>query len=154
MGTINVNRVMAGGLVAGLIMNVSEAILNTVVLGAQMEAALQALNRPPVAGGAIAIFVVMQFLIGIVAIWIYAAIRPRFGPGPRTAVYAGLAVWVLAYVNFAVGGVAMQLFPVGLLVAANLWGLAEVIVAALAGAYFYREDDFPARHPAASAKVA
>jgi hypothetical protein len=29
------------------------------------------------------------FLIGIFAIWLYAAIRPRHGPGPKTAVCAG-----------------------------------------------------------------
>ncbi|HSE60477.1 MAG TPA: hypothetical protein VLA99_17380 [Nitrospiraceae bacterium] len=29
------------------------------------------------------------------ALWLYAAIRPRFGAGPKTALYAGLGVWVL-----------------------------------------------------------
>jgi len=28
--------------------------------------------------------------------WWYAAIRPRFGPGPTTAAIAGLAVWLIA----------------------------------------------------------
>ena len=39
MGKINIARVIAGGLLAGLVINVSETILNTVVLGSQLEAA-------------------------------------------------------------------------------------------------------------------
>ena len=33
---------------------------------------------------------------GIAVIWIYAAIRPRFGAGMSTAVRAGLASWLSA----------------------------------------------------------
>ena len=32
-----------------------------------------------------------------VTVWLYAAIRPRFGPGPKTAICAGLIVWGLSY---------------------------------------------------------
>ena len=33
------------------------------------------------------------FLCGIAAVWLYAAIRPRFGAGLKTALIAGIAVW-------------------------------------------------------------
>ena len=45
-------------------------------------------------GGAAAqvlLFVVM----GIGLIWLYAAIRPRYGPGPRTAAIAGFVMWLI-----------------------------------------------------------
>ena len=40
--------------------------------------------------------IAMTSALGIAAVWLYAAIRPRYGAGPRTAVIAGLAVWVMA----------------------------------------------------------
>src|SRR6185503_669852 len=97
MGRINMGRVVVGGLLAGLLINVSEAILNGVLFGEENNAALAALNRPPMDNGMIVWFVILGFGLGIVAVWLYAAIRPRFGPGVRTAVLASLAVWVLAY---------------------------------------------------------
>src|SRR5437667_447856 len=97
MGSINMGRVVIGGLLAGLIINVSEFILNGVVLAADFNVAMAALNRPPVSTSMIACFVVLAFGIGFMAVWVYAAIRPRFGPGMSTAVCSSLVVWGLAY---------------------------------------------------------
>ena len=94
---INTKGVLVGGLVAGLIINVSESILNVPVLGTQMEAALKARNLPPVGGTAIAFFIIMGFIMGWLLVWLYTAVRPRFGPGPRAAVAVGAIVWLLAY---------------------------------------------------------
>lgn len=41
---------------------------------------------------------------------LYALIRPRLGAGPKTAVTAGLLVWVLAYVYSSVGITAVGIF--------------------------------------------
>ena len=87
---IRMGRVIGGGVVAGLIVNIGETILNVPLLGAQMEQALRARNLPAVGGGAIAYFVVMCFLLGIAIVWTYAAVRPRLGPGPKTAVIIGV----------------------------------------------------------------
>src|SRR3970282_1205263 len=98
MTGIRMGRVLAGGLVAGLIINIGEAILNIPLAGAQMEEALQARNLPPVGGGAIAYFVVMCFLLGILIVWTYAAVRPRLGAGPKTAVTVAVLAWFLTLV--------------------------------------------------------
>src|SRR5207249_3963498 len=42
-------------------------------------------------------FLAWGFLVGIFAVWLYAAIRPRYGAGPKTALCAGAAVWGLGY---------------------------------------------------------
>jgi hypothetical protein len=39
----------------------------------------------------------ITFVLGILAVWTYAAIRPRFNAGPKTALCAGLAVWAMSY---------------------------------------------------------
>jgi len=103
MSGINFGRVIGGGLLAGLIINISEFILNGVLLAQQMEAAMRSLNRPPVDNQMIVWFVVLGFALGIVTVWLYAAIRPRLGPGVRTAVCTALTVWFLAYVYFRRG---------------------------------------------------
>lgn len=139
MAKINARGVVVGGLVAGLIINVSEYILNEPVLGAAITAALAVHNLPPVGGNAIAMFVVLGFVLGIVLVWLYAAIRPRFGPGPQTAAKAGVVVWFLDYFCGAISFAVLGIFPTQLLAIALLWGLVELVVAGLVGGRLYSE---------------
>src|SRR3989442_15207595 len=116
MSRINWTRVILGGLLAGLLINTSEFILNGVILEKAWGAAMGALGKPTqLSGGQIAMFNVFGFLIGIFGVWLYAAIRPRYGAGPRTAVIAGLAVWILGYLLPNVGPISMDIFPVRLM---------------------------------------
>ena len=69
MRSINMGRVVVGGLVAGLLINVSEFVLNAVVLVNDMKAAMAALNRPPIDNSMIVWFVLLAFGIGIMAVW-------------------------------------------------------------------------------------
>jgi len=139
MGRINVGRVVVSGLLAGLVINVSEFVLNTFVIAKDMEAAMKAMNLPPMNGGVIACFVVLAFLLGIAAVWTYAAIRPRFGPGVVTAVYAALAVYFLAYVYPNSFILAMHVFPRTATIIGLVWGFPEIVIATIAGAWAYSE---------------
>ena len=112
MGKINWNRVILGGLVAGAIVNIFEFLLKGVVLAKDMEAAVSALGRQ-LGGGALAMFSVWGFLVGIFAVWLYAAIRPRYGDGQKTALCAGAAVWGLGYLLASVGPPAKSVSPRG-----------------------------------------
>jgi hypothetical protein len=136
---IQMGRVIAGGLVAGLIVNIGETILNVPLAGAAMEQALQARNLPPVGGGAIAYFVVMCFLLGILIVWTYAAVRPRLGPGPKTAVIVALVAWFMTLVWSGGTQVAMGVMPLRLTLLSLAWGLGEFVIASVAGARLYRE---------------
>src|SRR3989442_8580647 len=75
-----------------------------------MAAAMKAVNKPAMSNAQIPYFVVLDFVAGIFLVWLYAAIRPRFGAGPATPAKAGLAAWFL-------GGLLVTLFmwPVGLI---------------------------------------
>jgi hypothetical protein len=139
MGKINVARVVLGGLLAGLIVNIGETVLNVVVLASQMEAVTQARNVPPVGGPAIAGFVIMCFALGIGIVWLYAAIRPRFGPGVGTAVIAGITVWLLSFGWAVVSDTLMQFIPTDVMGIALVWSFFEVMIASIAGAWVYRE---------------
>ena len=142
MESIKWGRVVAGGLLAGLIMNVGEAILHGALLARAGTEAYLALGRTVPADPAyLASLVVLTFAQGIAAVWLYAAIRPRYGPGARTALRAGLAVWFCSAVYAAVylhSGFA-GVFPANVVWPPVAWELVEFPLATLAGAAIYRE---------------
>lgn len=90
--------------------------------------------------GALVVFVIWGFLAGISAIWLYAAARPRFGPGAKTAALTGFAFWIFAYALPTLGNWALGLFPKRLLLFGVIVGLVEVILASVAGAWLYKEE--------------
>ncbi len=81
----------------------------------------------------------LDFLFGIWIVWLYAMIRPRYGPGPRTAVIAGLFVWVGLGVLHAIGEAPMGIIPTRLWLIVVAVFLVVAPLAALAGARFYSE---------------
>ena len=89
---INTKKVLLGGLAAGVVLNVIDFVTNTYILAAQMKAAADAfkpgLSERMMTGSAVTSYIVMDFVLGVLLVWTYAAIRPRFGPGVRTAIYA------------------------------------------------------------------
>lgn len=139
MGKINIQRVVLGGLLAGVVLNVIDYVLYGVILKSDFDSALQALGKPAMGGSMIAVFVFLDFLFGIFLVWLYAAIRPRFGAGPRTAVFAGLTMWVLYGLLHAVSEAPLGLFPTRLYVIGSVVALVQYPLAALAGARPYTE---------------
>ena len=121
MGGINVNGVLKGGLAAALIMNISQYLLRMII----------AANAEPL----VAAVVVRTTALGIGTVWLYAAIRPRFGPGPRTAICAGLVVWALSYVFPAI----LSDQSMGNIVVITAWTGVEMLIAASVGGYLYHE---------------
>lgn len=141
MGNINITRVLLGGLLAGLVICFGEFILGWVILGGQWAEVLAEAGMGEFGGGQEASFSIVAILYGIALIWIYAAIRPRFGPGPKTAVVAGLTMWVVAWLLVCACVIVIGVYPAGLLIAAIVWGLFELPIAAVAGAWLYQESD-------------
>jgi hypothetical protein len=145
MGRINLGRVLIGALVAGVIINISEVILNVVVIGEEkMNAAMAAINKPPVAPSMIVWFVILSFGFGFMLVWTYAAIRSRFGPGVKTALCASALCWGLGYLYPNLFMYVMNLLPRDMIVLATIWGLFEVLVAGVLGAWAYTESPVPA----------
>jgi hypothetical protein len=139
MSGINTTRVLIGGLAAGVVLDVGESLLNTVVLGSQMTETMAKMNLAPPGGSAIGVFILLGFALGIATVWLYAAIRPRFGAGMKTALIAGAVVWFMAYLYGGVGLAVMGIFPTGMMAFGLVWGLVEVMVAAVVGGMLYRE---------------
>ncbi|UCF20667.1 MAG: hypothetical protein JSU87_04455 [Gemmatimonadota bacterium] len=140
MGKINIGRVVTGGLLAGVVINALEFLLNEPILGGQWSDAMVALGLEEPSGMTLLWYVIWGFVLGIGIVWIYAAIRPRFGPGPKTAVTAGLAVWFLIWFLGFGATVLSGMFPTGLVLVTLVWELFEVPIAAVAGAWLYKEE--------------
>jgi hypothetical protein len=97
---INTQKVLIGGFVAGVVMNAIDFVTNMFILGDRMKAESDAF-KPGLADqmmstSTMVSYIVMDFVLGFALIWTYAAIRPRFGPGIKTATYAALLFWILA----------------------------------------------------------
>jgi hypothetical protein len=136
---INFGRVVLGGILAGIVINISETVLNMFVIKDANEAAMKALGKTmPMDGSTIMIWVVWGFVLGIAIVQLYAAIRPRFGAGPRTAAKAGIFCWFLTSVLTMIAMQNMGLFAFNFVVA--VWTLVESILAAVAGAWLYKEE--------------
>ena len=141
MRNISIKRVLLGGLLAGLVICLGEYIVGWLILGEQWAEVLEEAGTGEFGAVQIASLAIIALLYGVALIWIYAAIRPRFGPGPKTAIIAGLTMWFVAYFLVCAYVIVIGVYPTGLLIAAVVWGLFELPIAALAGAWLYQESD-------------
>lgn len=142
MAAVNTKKVVIGGLVAGLVMNVIDFIANMWVLPSGIKSDLDHVNPMLWAAmgrtSALIGYVALDFIMGLLLVWLYAAIRPRFGAGPRTAIKAALFFW-------AFGGflwysyVLMGLYSNSSFAVLEAVALVNMIASALVGAKLYSE---------------
>lgn len=138
MGKINLGRVVLGGLLAGLVLNIGEFLLNAKVLEAQMKSFMTQHNFTEPANF-IPIAVALTFVLGIVIVLGYASIRPRFGAGVKTAIIAGLFAWFGIYFYSGVINGVLFGIPMNTMILVLVWGLVEFSLGAIAGAWLYKE---------------
>ena len=140
MGKINVGRLVLGGIVAGIVGDILGYIVDGVLLAPKWDAGMKALGQTTFSGNQIIWYNVLGLVVGLASIWVYAAIRPRFGAGVKTAIYAGVAVWILeALVPNASFMCVSGLFSCHLTLYTTLGGLVEIVVGTIAGAALYTE---------------
>jgi hypothetical protein len=136
---MNVGRVITGGIAAGILINVVESIMNVAVLGDAMRDMYARMGVPEPGGGALVGYIVLGFVLGFALAWLYAAVRPRLGAGPRTAVIAGLFVWVAASLVPVVGWFLMGMADTGMLFVMLGYTLVEFVAGGLVAGAIYRE---------------
>ena len=139
MGNINIGRVVLGGLLAGLVLNIGEFLLNDKVLGAQMKAFMTQHNFADPGTNFMIVAVGLTFVLGIVIVLGYACIRPRLGAGVKTAVIAGLFAWFGIYFYSGIINGVLFGIPMNTMILVLVWGLVEFSLGAIAGAWLYKE---------------
>jgi hypothetical protein len=140
---INTKRVVLGGLAAGVLMIIVN-ILGQIALGARVVREMNAwmpgaADRITGGTGTIVVRVITTFLLGIILVWLYAAVRPRFGPGLRTAALVAVVVWVISSVFH------LDYLLTGMLTGTTWWlfavfQLVNLLIATWVGARLYSEE--------------
>jgi hypothetical protein len=141
MGKINIGRVLLGGIIAGIVGDILGYLVDGVVLAPRWAFALKQLGRPEFSVNQMVAFNIIGLVYGIFTIWLYAAMRPRFGAGLKTAIYAGLAVWAIGALLPNAGFWVAGMLPRGLTVFTTAGAIIELTVAALAGAALSKRED-------------
>lgn len=141
MGKINVGRLILGGIVAGIVGDLLDYPVDGMWLSKMWTGQMSVYGHDGFSGSQLVWFNLFGIVVGLVAIWIYAGIRPRFGPGVKTAIYAGIAVWIVGFLvpNFSLMWVT-HLFSGHLTGYTTLGGLVESVVGTIAGAALYKEE--------------
>jgi hypothetical protein len=139
---INWPRVIVGGLIAAVILFLTDGFFHEKMVGADWRAvyaALHATEPTEHTPMGLAYFAVFELGRGLISIYLYSLMRSCCGPGPKTAVFAGIVAWIA----FSVTGPA-QFIPLGfyshaLWLKVGAFQLVTSIIAAIAGAALYRE---------------
>ena len=141
MGKINVGRLILGGIVAGIVNDILGFGVDGWLLAERWDMAMKMLGKGPLSSSELILYNVIGFATGFVAVWVYVAIRPRFGSGVKTAIYAGIAAWVLGSLLPNAGFMyASGLFPRHLTLYTTLGAVVEITVATIIGAWLYKEE--------------
>lgn len=136
MSKINWSRVLGCGLLAGVVWIVLGSIV-TALLGRDFAAVPNNRLAHPTPGF-IALNVVLDLLEGISILWLYAVLRPLYGPGVKTAVMAAFAWWFVVTLGDTTW-CSFGLFPARTVVPLMIGTPPALILATLAGAKFYRQ---------------
>ena len=139
MSQLNIARVILGGLLAGVVLNIGEFVYNGVLMADQMKAWNAQHNFAEPSTNFFVMATLLTFVLGIALVLIYACIRPRFGPGVKTAIIASLFMWFglcfyMGYFFVALWDVPAKTYAMGL-----AWCLIEYALATIAGAWLYKE---------------
>lgn len=141
MAQINTGKVIVGGLVGGVVLNVVDFLVNGVWLADKWMAQTAKLNPDLNMMGSTSItyYVVTDFLLAILIVWLYAAIRPRFGPGSGTAVKASLTVWTVLAL-FSAGYAIAGMYGPKIVALSAVMSLVGMLAAGNVGAMMYKEE--------------
>ena len=138
---INTGKVVAGGLLAGLAFNLGDFLINGVLMAADNAAAMSRLGLDPAAMQTAAValsWIAVDFLFGLLVVWTYAAMRPRFGPGARTAVLAAFPIFSAATLVLF-GFTSMGVFTFDIFIKGTIFSAVNVVIGSIAGAWLYTE---------------
>ena len=142
---INNSKVLLGGLAAGVVMNLVDYLANGVIFAERMAAEANAFKpglgdmMSQMDGKALTGLIIMDFIVGGLLVWTYAAMRPRFGPGVKTAVYTALVFWIFGAI-MTTGYMQMGMVSTGLWTSFWVVYLVALVVASIVGAWVYKED--------------
>jgi hypothetical protein len=141
MSHLNWPRILLGTLVAAIIMFLADGWLHEGPLQSDWAAVYANLGaaEPKHSAVGLVYFAIFELGRAFTAVFLYALMRDRFGPGPKTAVLAGVAGWLAFSVTGPAQFIPLGLYSHGLWVKVALAHLITSIVATIAAAFLYKD---------------
>ncbi len=140
MGTINYARVIVATLVVGIFYFIADGFIHGALLSGDYLATMTRLGieaeEDPTA---YAYFAVFDLGKAFVAVFFYAAARPRFGPGIKTAICAGLFTWLAVEAVPAIASMPFPFFEKSHYLKLMALEIVPVTLGAILGGWLYRE---------------
>ena len=138
---MNVPRIILGGVVAGILCFIGDGVVHGVLLKDQWVQVMANIGRTPTEDASHMVYYAAYDLAkALVGVWLYAAIRPRFGARPRTGVIAAVATWALVIPIALLGLIPSAFFGRRFALIWSIDGLVVMVIAIVIGAWFYREE--------------
>jgi hypothetical protein len=141
MNKINWVRVIVGGLVAAVILFLTDGFLHERIVGADWQAIYAGLGvaEPKHNAFALVYFAIFELGRGLLSIYLYALMRVCCGPGPKTAIFAGVVAWIAYSLTGPAQFIPLGFYSHALWMKVGVFQLITSIVAAIAGAFLYRD---------------
>ena len=133
--SINIKKVITGGFIAGMIINIIDTPNGVLISG---PAIIEFLKVHGIAPNPLvpAYFLPLHIVYGIMLVWVYAAFIPKFGEGKRNAIYATLIIMVPTRL-FSLGFVVMGLLPFHLFLTLSTSVIIGFFIGGIVGGWYY-----------------
>jgi hypothetical protein len=141
MTKINFGRLFIGGLIASILLFVSDGILHEHIVKQYWEFLYQGLGGKAPEGHATSMvyFFIFEMGRGFGAIFLYALMRPFHGPGPKTAILAAIAAWLAFSVTAPAEFIPLGFYGRRMWVIIAGYQLVTAILTNLLAAWIYRD---------------
>ena len=141
MPKINWPRLVIGGVIAALIVFVTDGVFHENVVNADWKTVYGHLgiSEPKHSGLGVLYFAVFELGRGFVSMFLYVMMRSHFRPGPKTAALAGVVAWIAFSVTGPAQFIPLGFFSNALWIKVAAFQLVTSILAAIAGAAVYKE---------------
>lgn len=141
MKKINWLRFVIGGVIAAVIFFLSDGLMHEQVLSSDWRDVYLNISaiEPEHHGSSMLYFTIFELGRGMLAMFLYVLMRAFWGAGPRTAILAGVAVWIAFSVTGPAQFIPLGFFTVQLWLKVAGFQLITSIFGSLAGAALYKD---------------
>jgi hypothetical protein len=141
MAGINWGRLILGGLIAAIIMFLTDGFIHEKIVRTDWQAVYAGLRaaEPEEHGSSMVYFALFELGRGLISMLLYATMRTHFGAGPKTAVLAGIAGWIAFSLAAPAQFIPLGFFSHALWLKVGACQLVTSIVATIAGAALYKD---------------
>jgi hypothetical protein len=144
MATINYGRLIASIILASVFYFVADGVIHGKFLGADHKAAItgagKQVKEDPTA---FAYFAAFDLGKALVVMLLYVAGRARFGPGPTTAIWAGIVGWLAIEVLPNIANMPFPFYPKSVYWKWIALEFVPMVLGALLGGWVYKESVTP-----------